>query len=82
MKLHILFHHYEDDPRLMPNAVAIMDEYTIETAGWDVWEEEKRDAMTKMGPGSYREAIITISGRFAKSLFEAQSSVALKEEKM
>jgi len=60
MKLHVLFHHYEDDFSWMPNAIATMDEYTIENVGADVWEEEKREAIEKFGPGTTREVIITV----------------------
>jgi len=60
MRLHVLFHHYEDDFNWMPNAIAAMDEYAIESVGADVWEEEKREAAEKFGPGTTREVIITV----------------------
>lgn len=69
MKLHVLFHHYDDDHTMMPNAIAVMDEFTIDTAGLDVWHEEMKKAKESMGPGSFREAIITVPDKAVLSLF-------------
>lgn len=80
MKLYVLFHHYEDDPSLMPNAVAVSDEYIHDNAGPEFWEEEKKRAVAEMGPGSFREAVITVSDRFVQELFQPKSTVAITEE--
>ena len=60
MKLYVLLHHYEDDWSLMPNAIAVTDEYTIDTAGTEYWDEEKGRAIAEMGPGSTREICIVV----------------------
>lgn len=73
MKLYILFHHYDDDPRLMPNAVAIMDEYTMDEVGYGHWKDDCDEAKRDYGPGAYREAIIAIPEKSVRALFEAQA---------
>lgn len=70
MKLYVLFHHYEDDPAIMPGAAAVIDEYTIDNAGIEIWEDEKERAKNQMGPGSFREAILTVPDDFVTGLFE------------
>lgn len=69
MKLHILFHHYDDDPRLMPNAVAIMDEYTIDEIGYGEWVEAQEKAKGSYGPGSFRQAIVKVPDADVEALF-------------
>ena len=69
MRLRILFHHYDDDPRLMPNAVLVMDEYMLEDCGEEEWREEARATKEKFGPGSYAEAEVRIPDSKALDLF-------------
>lgn len=69
MKVYVLFHHYEDDPSVMPNAVAVWDEYLADNAGIDAWEEEMAKAKASMGPGSYREAVLDVPDRDVLALF-------------
>lgn len=69
MRVHILFHHYDDDPTLMPNAVAVFDEYAMDAAGRDIWEEEMEKARETCGPGTYREAVVDLNENQVRGLF-------------
>lgn len=70
MKLYVLFHHPDDDSSLMPNAIAVTDEYTIDTAGEEYWYEEKAQVTDSMGPGSTREVIINVNDSQILDLFK------------
>lgn len=61
MKIRVLFHHPEDDPSLMPNAVLCMDEYLLETAGEEVWDDEVETMIGGLGPGSTRVVELKVS---------------------
>lgn len=80
MKLHVLFHHYEDDPRRMPNAVAIMDEYVLDEVGRSEWVKDQEAAKANFGPGTYREAIVTVSDATVTGLFEIAALTGAVQE--
>ena len=69
MKLYVLLHHYENDPKLMPNAIAVFDEYLMDELGREHWEEEKAKALHSMGTGNHREIRIEIPDSVAKGAF-------------
>ncbi len=70
MRIYVLFQHYNDDPTLMPNAIAVMDEFTMDEVGYSEWKEECEKAKERYGPGSYREAIIRIPDNKVTDLFK------------
>jgi hypothetical protein len=69
VKLYVLMHHPEDDPTLMPNAIAVTDEYTIEDSGRGFWEEEMLEATAQSGPGTTREIVVVVADSDIEALF-------------
>ena len=80
MRIMLLLHHYEDDPTLMPNVIAATDEFIIDAAGEDYWEEEKARAMDMMGPGSFREVVLKVSDIAITDVFKVPKINATVEE--
>lgn len=70
MRIHVLFHHYDADPNLMPNAVAVWDEYLMDEnpQGWDD-EVAKAEAGT-FGPGPIRQAVLEVDDDQVLALFD------------